>query len=161
MKKKGKFRVEMQRREGERDGRALSVVWQQGGMKRGGRTSTRGALLCDFRAKGANRRWENSAAPFSLDAPRGRIVFVYGYACYRKKTWLCARITRIEPNRLTDVNVAAPLIISISWKNNNQCHFRSKRAISAFSCFHTIAIKRVIDIWSGTVASRNGKCIIE
>lgn len=54
------------------------------GMKRGGRTSTRGALLCDFRAKGANRRRENSATPFSsmlmllaAIVSRSRVVPVY------------------------------------------------------------------------------------
>jgi len=57
MKKKGKFRVEMQKSSGRENGTAAHCQLSNSrGMKRGGRTSTRGALLCDFRAKGANRR---------------------------------------------------------------------------------------------------------
>lgn len=69
MKKKGKFRVEtaqrgaMEQRKGERW--SLCQSSDSRGMKRSGRTSIRGALLYDFRAKGANRRRENFAASFS------------------------------------------------------------------------------------------------
>lgn len=61
MKKKGKFQVEMQESNGGAVGEGEEAAahcqsFDSRGMKRGGRTSTRGALLCDFRAKGANRR---------------------------------------------------------------------------------------------------------
>lgn len=56
MKKKGKFRVEMQESSAGAGAAAHCQSSDSRGMKRGGRTSTRGALLCDFRAKGANRR---------------------------------------------------------------------------------------------------------
>jgi len=75
MKKKGKFRVEMQEsNEGageiEGAGRGGCTVSRltAGGMKRGGRTSTRGALLCDFRAKGAKSSARKFRDSFFLDA---------------------------------------------------------------------------------------------
>lgn len=122
MKKKGKFRVEMQESNGEKrsmrkterkrvretaasggEGRRTVSRLTARGMKRGGRTSTRGALLCDFRTKGANRRRENSATPFSCSAS---LVAAgsFSCSCRRREACSCAKTTVIERNRIDYVS---------------------------------------------------------
>lgn len=75
MKKKGKFRVEMQESNGGAGelGRTRRLHCQSSdsrGMKRGGRTSTRGALLCDLPREGCKSSARKFRDSFFLDAPR-------------------------------------------------------------------------------------------
>lgn len=137
MKKKGKFRVEMQKSNGAagRGDRAaaLSVVWQQGDETWRKNEHTRGALLCDFRAKGANRRRENSAAPFSPLLLANGSFSSTCVSCYcREKTWSRMKTIRVK-TQLHDVNVVV-LSVKISQKRK-QPMSRAKEQVSHISFY--------------------------